>query len=147
MKKERSFIGKIFNVSDEKYRIRSITYGDNGVHSIEIDGCDENRNYVYEVTLDANGVTVRPSIYPKWAGAPISVEESDEPKVGDKCIFWNDDSGDVRIGRLEYIEEICRVSSNIKPYMFKSGGVYFQNCIKYSDNKLIEIANKLSNDN
>ncbi len=79
----------------------------------------------------------------RWNAEKKCIEDDDTPNIGDKCIFWNDDSGDVRIGRLEYIEEICRVSSNIKPYMFKSGGVYFQNCIKYSDNKLIEIANKL----
>jgi hypothetical protein len=143
MKKERSFIGKIFNVSDEKYRIRSITYGDNGVHSIEIDGCDENRNYVYEVTLDANGVTVRPSISTKWIGAPIGTEESDEPKVGDKCIFWRDNSKIFAIDTLKKGRE-SRISYNDgRNFMWVVDNNYFKNCTKYSDEKLIEIVNKL----
>ena len=145
MKKERSFIGKIFNVSDEKYRIRSITYGDNGVHSIEIYGCDENRNYVYEVTLDAKGVTVRPSISTKWIGAPIGTEESDEPKEGDKCIFWSDGEAIIAIDTFT----LKRGENNNVSYIdgrhfcWRVDNNYFSHCVKYSDEKLIEIVNKL----
>lgn len=132
-----------FNVTDEGYRISSVTYNKNGVRSITIDGGDENRNYVYEVTLDANGVTVRPSISPKWIGASISAEESDDPKVGDKCIFWNDNSKIFAIDTLKKGDENIVSYNDGRKFLWVVNNNYFKNCTKYSDKKLIEIVNKL----
>jgi len=79
----------------------------------------------------------------KWNAEKKCIEDDDTLQVGDKCIFWDDDSPDVRIGCLEDINKRCLFSSDMKPHMFKTDGVYFQNCVKYSNEKLIEIANKL----
>ncbi len=131
------------NITVDGYRISSVTYGDNGVKSITIDGGDANRNYSYEVTLTDEGLTVKPSILPKWHGEPIIVEESDEPKVGDKCIFWKDNSKIFAIDTLKKGRE-NRISYNDgRSFMWVVDNNYFNNCSKYSDEKLIEIVNKL----
>jgi hypothetical protein len=127
------------NITVDGYRISSVTYGDNGVKSITIDGGDENRNYSYEVTLTDEGLTVKPSILPKWHGSPISAEESDEPKEGDKCIFWSDGEAIMAIDTFTlngaYIDG--------RHFCWRVGNNYFSHCVKYSDDKLIEIVNKL----
>ena len=131
------------NITVDGYRISSVTYGDNGVKSITIDGGDADRNYSYEVTLTDDGMTVKPSILPKWHGSPISAEESDYPKVGDKCIFWKDNSKIFAIDTLKKGRE-NRISYNDgSSFMWVVDNNYFNSCSKYSDEKLIEIVNKL----
>ncbi len=132
-----------FNVTNEGYRISSVTYNENGVKSITINGGDANRNYSYEVTLTDEGLTVKPSILPKWHGAPIIAEESDEPKVGDKCIFWNDNSKIFAIDTLKKGDENIVSYNDGRKFLWVVNNNYFKNCTKYSDKKLIEIVNKL----
>lgn len=131
------------NITVDSYRISSVTYGDNGVKSITIDGGDENRNYSYEVTLTDEGLTVKPSILPKWHGAPIGTEESDEPKVGDKCIFWRDNSKIFAIDTLKNGNDNIVSYNDGRRFLWVVNNNYFNNCAKYSDEKLIEIVNKL----
>lgn len=131
------------NITVDSYRISSVTYGDNGVKSITIDGGDENRNYSYEVTLTDEGLTVKPSILPKWHGAPIGTEESDEPKVGDKCIFWRDNSKIFAIDTLKNGNDNIVSYNDGRRFLWVVNNNYFNNCSKYSDEKLIEIVNKL----
>ena len=131
------------NITVDGYRISSVTYGDNGVKSITIDGGDENRNYSYEVTLTDEGMTVKQSVLPKWHGEPIIVEESDEPKVGDMCIFWCDWSNHIVVGRLDELLNVVTDKQDCIKCLYRIGDFAFQNCVKYSDEKLIEIANKI----
>ena len=134
-----------FNVTNEGYRISSVTYNENGVKSITINGGDANRNYSYEVTLTDDGMTVKPSILPKWHGSPISAEESDEPKEGDKCIFWSDGEAIMAIDTftLNGGENNNVAYIDGRHFCWRVGNNYFSHCVKYSDDKLIEIVNKL----
>lgn len=72
----------------------------------------------------------------RWNAERKCIEDDDTPKIGDKCIFWDDDCDFVRVDILGAINE-----GKSYPY-WTAKEVCYEQCIKYSDEKLIEMMNK-----
>ena len=74
----------------------------------------------------------------KWV---TLLKELETPiKVGDKCIFWNDNPELVVVGRLDKI----KLDKDLEnPSFYQTGYLLFQNCEKYSEKRLTEIANNV----
>jgi len=77
----------------------------------------------------------------RWNADKKRFEDYDTPRIGDKCIFWNNDSKAIVIDTFK--KESEHDSFGKSRYLWKAEGMFFQNCVKYSNNKLIDIANKL----
>lgn len=71
----------------------------------------------------------------RWNAEKKCIEDDDTPMIGDKCIFWDGDCDSVIVGVLGAINE-----RNAYPYCTVKGYSY-EHCIKYSDEKLIELMN------
>lgn len=84
----------------------------------------------------------------KWNTNLKRFEDYKTPHIGDKCIFWNNYDKSIVIdvfSKESYYNNDDSIWTS--EYFWRANGMYFQNCVKYSNKKLIEIANKLSNDN
>lgn len=78
----------------------------------------------------------------RWNADKKRIENDDAPQIGDKCIFWSDWSDVVLVGKLEELLKQDPYMPDDMQCIYKTGDFAFQNCVKYSDDKLIKIANR-----
>lgn len=71
----------------------------------------------------------------RWNAEKKCIEDDDTPNIGDKCIFGDDDP---RIFCVDILKGIYPE----RVYMFETDYRSFDYCVKYSDEKLIELMNK-----
>jgi len=78
-----------------------------------------------------------------WNANLKRFEDYNIPRIGDKCIFWNDYDKSIVIdvfSEASYYNNDDSIWTS--EYFWRANGMYFQNCVKYSNKKLIEIANR-----
>jgi hypothetical protein len=78
----------------------------------------------------------------RWNAEKKCIENDDTPQIGDKCIFWSDWSDIVVVGRLDEFLNPPKRIPRCFVFFYKTDDMCFQNCVKYSDEKLIEVANR-----
>jgi hypothetical protein len=78
----------------------------------------------------------------RWNAEKKCIENDDTPQIGNKCIFWCDWSNVVLVGKLEELLKQDPYMPDDMQCIYKTGDFAFQNCVKYSDDKLIKIANR-----
>jgi hypothetical protein len=78
----------------------------------------------------------------RWNADKKRIENDDAPQIGDKCIFWSDWSDIVVVGRLDEFLNPPKRIPRCFVFFYKTDDMCFQNCVKYSDEKLIEVANR-----
>ena len=83
-----------------------------------------------------------------WNANLKRFEDYNIPRIGDKCIFWNDYSSVIVVDTFtkdSYYNNPYSIREN--KYLWEAAGLCFENCVKYSNKKLIEIANRNYNKN